>query len=842
MLRGQKSRWVNEVNFGIFIGLVSLVGVAASTVKADDLNENLRPLLQAATVFIRMRCTETLEGGLDFDPALEQPETRMGYASGVFVTADGLVLTAYHTYADMIRKDERQNDDGVEFRATCPPHTIEIDLFKPLNIERARDSGEGDYEDVWSARWLREKDLDVLFLRVSLGDARHPSPLCARRRLQLDDHKDLPIVGAGFPIENSSPRFHIASGTAGNEYGQGEGAKFLEFNLPSIKGQSGGPVVDGDGGLIGIYQGRYKSENPAFNRYHFSAALHFFQTLEDLGATCATGPSGTSAQRKIDDLLANASSKILAGEYVEAQRLLSDASTAIAASRSGYGESILNVIWGHLEYQKGAVKSASRRYDLALNVKTNTRDRRIGRALAELGHGDILLAQGLVDEAKEQFLKANEVLTELGFWVTGAGRLARLRFLTGEYTPNSEALILPRTIPKHAWGPPETAQLALVRAGYLAQAGDFPAATKLLDGLIAKVSEKTFPAFLVRVRLVRARVFRSQNALSAARREVSVARHIARQIEDEAGLGLSNLAEAKIDLDDGRFTDAARRLNDAITRLKEQGELWSLSDARERLAGLKIRSGKYDEAAVLLENLVDFFDRVNDERQSAQSRFRLALQKFPLGRIDEAETLLKEARDRFDGVKLKDLPSTMRANWALGELAVHRGDLAAATEYLMLAEQAKVKKHARIEAHFEQLRGGIAFLQSNEREGRRALRESIKLFKNLNAGLKTAETQLMYAILSHKFDRSAEVRRQLDLAFDGFDQANNVFGVARIHFARACLLYGSNNSKLAELYSAMALFSRTKLYAWSDQTQDAIDAVLAGEDLDCNIPIITNIT
>lgn len=274
--------------FGVALALAGgLLPDAAVPQAPFKISEDVRAKLEAATVLVQMSCKETLTGHIaEFDPALVTAKKRYSYASGSFIHPTGKVLTAFHTFEELM-KAETRTASGQTYTAECPANSITIAFFEATaaGIARAKRGGQGDFVDIVAARDRTFESYDAFFLQADLSGTRHDY-LCAARKLSLDEHDALPIIGAGIRIENDIPLFDIMAGYATNQFGAGDASTFLKMTLPSIYGLSGGPIVGTDAGLVGIYQGVSLTQNPGHTANHFSPALRFYSALEAIGAIC----------------------------------------------------------------------------------------------------------------------------------------------------------------------------------------------------------------------------------------------------------------------------------------------------------------------------------------------------------------------------------------------------------------------------------------------------------------------------------------------------------------------------------------------------------------------------
>lgn len=815
--------------------LLSLAGPVAAQAESDsDLIARTRDDMQAGTVLVRMQCD--LEYSSDHssfhsDMIKGKSKTRREFASGVVLTNNGWVLTAYHTLEHITRR-ETDAVDGMEYEEFCGSKNVNIEFFKVDDRRDAVLEGNG-FPDIYKLRQDEFKEWDVLLLSADTGGYHFPQPLCVHRKLNLEEYEGLRVVGAGFPIDKTFVRFDVEAGTTTNIDGEGKAKRFLKMNLPSTYGYSGGPIISDDGNLVGIYTSAYfAGRNPAFNDYHFTPVTRFYDLLEDYRGVCPT----EAPKRRLDVLFEQASLAILAGRYDDARALMYKAQDRLSPQTRDYGTVRLNLLRGNIEQQTGDLDDALRYYQNVLNPSSGAKPDDIVAALARLGLGDILLARGSPDQAKAQYETAREVLAGASLPVTGEGRLAYLQHLKNEKVSAIGQFELAADYPRRPWAPPESAQLALVVAQRDTSKADIQNAKSALQNLSAQISERDYPAFFGRVLITQAKLERRDNHNQKALETIRRAEELFDSIDDWTGVGLAELSKAKVFIEEEELSKAMKHLNNAIVHLDGR-DAWLTADARERLSGVKIRLAEFDEAETLADLARLFFDDVGYAHASAQTRFRMGLIFFKRRDDTEASRLFREASRFFP-----DLHGIARSYWALGLLEASRGDVDAAGDYLRRYDKmAYQRDNRRFQAHFNQLRGSVAYLKSDYEEAKDWLTKSHRAFKNLKAPLKEAESRLMLAIVYVALGKHESATRHFEKSRIIFEQEMNAFGRARVLYVRAVCLNQDRKAALRELRNAHFLLDELDLDNWTENVAAVIEVVEQGHQPACNTSIVTNI-
>lgn len=151
---------------------------------------------------------------------------------------------------------------------------------------------------------------DIALLRVE-----RDLPAVARFRFALDLHLGEDIVVVGFPLQGllgSGPQ--ATAGNVSSLCGMGNDSSVMQFTAPTASGNSGGPILDMAGLVVGqvhsslnierIRQGGVNAENVNFGSK--SPMLRTFLATNDVGCTV----SDDSAQRNRADIVREARSYI----------------------------------------------------------------------------------------------------------------------------------------------------------------------------------------------------------------------------------------------------------------------------------------------------------------------------------------------------------------------------------------------------------------------------------------------------------------------------------------------------------------------------------------------------
>ncbi|AHE54316.1 trypsin-like peptidase domain-containing protein [Sphingomonas sanxanigenens] len=151
---------------------------------------------------------------------------------------------------------------------------------------------------------------DIALLRVE-----RDLPAAARFRFALDLHLGEDIVVVGFPLQGllgSGPQ--ATAGNVSSLCGMGNDSSVMQFTAPTASGNSGGPILDTAGLVVGqvhsslnierIRQGGVNAENVNFGSK--APMLRTFLATNDVGCTV----SDDSAQRNRADIVREARSYI----------------------------------------------------------------------------------------------------------------------------------------------------------------------------------------------------------------------------------------------------------------------------------------------------------------------------------------------------------------------------------------------------------------------------------------------------------------------------------------------------------------------------------------------------
>ena len=108
-------------------------------------------------------------------------------------------------------------------------------------------------DKAWKARVVRiSNDDDLAVLQIDDSAHAPPGGLALRLTPPVDDE---PVVAAGFPGLNAQPSFQLSRGTISNatfRTGAGAFGAYVQHTAAIDPGNSGGPLLDGSGRLLGI--------------------------------------------------------------------------------------------------------------------------------------------------------------------------------------------------------------------------------------------------------------------------------------------------------------------------------------------------------------------------------------------------------------------------------------------------------------------------------------------------------------------------------------------------------------------------------------------------------------
>lgn len=196
----------------VFIGLL----VSSGCAQADGYVQCLFSKSRNSMAFIKYEYTE--KGGQS------APE----YGSGFLVSADGYILTAAHVLS--------------------PPESVDAEdvVFEQVSVTLGTSVG-GESET--AAIIKRDRDLDVALLKIK--EKASPRPF-----LKLGQSGNLAVgdelTGLGFPNGSDIAIVPTSSLTAKNAVISGVLKQFWQTGLAFNPGNSGGPVFDGKGLVVGI--------------------------------------------------------------------------------------------------------------------------------------------------------------------------------------------------------------------------------------------------------------------------------------------------------------------------------------------------------------------------------------------------------------------------------------------------------------------------------------------------------------------------------------------------------------------------------------------------------------
>jgi S1-C subfamily serine protease len=144
---------------------------------------------------------------------------------------------------------------GTEMRVVSNAHVL--DGAEQADVVAADDldtkAGKGKVDKTWKARVLRISDDDDLAV-LRLEDDKTAPEGGIDLRLSLPTEEEA-VVAAGFPGIGSRPSFQISRGTISNRSfvtSNGAFGAYLQHTAPIDPGNSGGPLFDADGRLLGL--------------------------------------------------------------------------------------------------------------------------------------------------------------------------------------------------------------------------------------------------------------------------------------------------------------------------------------------------------------------------------------------------------------------------------------------------------------------------------------------------------------------------------------------------------------------------------------------------------------
>jgi S1-C subfamily serine protease len=197
----------------IGLSLLALLISGIQTSAADKIDANALKKVKAATVHIRVQF----------------PEGDVSQGSGFVTKAKGLIVTNAHVVG-MLDNDSR----------------------KPSKIEVTFNSGEPNSKTVEVKVGYVDGDSDLALLMMSSKDTNlNPELLQVGQSAKLTETQDVFVVG--FPLgKQAGPNVTVTATTVTSLRKEGNDIKHVQVNGGMHPGNSGGPVVDKDGNVVGI--------------------------------------------------------------------------------------------------------------------------------------------------------------------------------------------------------------------------------------------------------------------------------------------------------------------------------------------------------------------------------------------------------------------------------------------------------------------------------------------------------------------------------------------------------------------------------------------------------------
>jgi len=232
---------------------------------------------------------ELVEGhreGLILDPAIPEPKKRTVLGTATIIKFDGHVVTSKHLF-DSFKEEQGSYTDElgeIRFRYVCKEEDIQITF---------QDRNKNLFEEAPNSRNLSER-YDVVMTKFLRGNSGLFSHYCySNESIENSPKNGLPIYNFGFAYlkydkKNPTPEtFFTGNGgyvktTTGPTLQHG----VIQMTQNTIKGMSGGPVVDHNNRLIGINKGfrRLDPENRStLERNFFVPIQKFNQFLRENG-------------------------------------------------------------------------------------------------------------------------------------------------------------------------------------------------------------------------------------------------------------------------------------------------------------------------------------------------------------------------------------------------------------------------------------------------------------------------------------------------------------------------------------------------------------------------------
>jgi tetratricopeptide (TPR) repeat protein len=223
---------------------------------------------------------------------------------------------------------------------------------------------------------------------------------------------------------------------------------------------------------------------------------------------------------------------------------------------------------------------------------------------------------------------------------------------------------------------------------------------------------------------------------------------------------------ASLRLDQGRFEDARRNLDQAAVLYRSAGETRFLGKTLSKRAILEGRAGDLGEAIDYQRQALSIFEAASETRHLAESAINLALFLAEAGDAGQAASVLGKYRELFQREKLWDEPG---AQMIRGRIALAH-DRTSEAERLFLAARAElIRKHDPVRAAVASLDLAVLYLaQGKSADLRRMARLMGSVFESAEL-----ESEALAAVVL--FQRAVEAesvteaairawRRQLEVA------------------------------------------------------------------------------
>lgn len=254
----------------------------------------------------------------------------------------------------------------------------------------------------------------------------------------------------------------------------------------------------------------------------------------------------------------------------------------------------------------------------------------------------------------------------------------------------------------------------------------------------------------------------------------------------------------------GNYKNAEETLEQASSTAKSDDELYKILPSQ---ADVYQTSGKYAQAEQSWKKYLELQEKKGASKEDvARTKAQLSLPILELGRVDEASQLLEDAKKVLSDAPEAEKKGLSHVLYGLSKIAVQKGDLANAEQYLQLAIERRIKINGGEDADLIQYyldQGAVYLLQNKLDLSQKSLNKSLQIANSKPDGASSPPAADAYK----------------DLATIAFKQGQ--LGKAEKLFTQSLEIkkkdFGADSLPAAELMAALAmLYTREGKYKLAD--------------------------